>query len=69
MNVHIFQPQAALFSHSHKSIYVNRRIFPYSISIIALDCSVFCFKLCHQEGEVAPKLSVATIPQNTFYWV
>lgn len=49
-----------LFSHLHQSIYINRQIYPYNISIIALECSVFCFKLCYPQGNVAPRLSVAT---------
>jgi len=32
---------------SHQSIYINRLLLPYTISIIALDYSVFCFKLCY----------------------
>lgn len=67
MNVHIFQPQAALSSHSHQSIYINRQVFSYSTSIIALDCSVLCFKLCYRYRKVTPRLSVATTPQITFY--
>lgn len=60
---HFSAPSSFIFSFTSSHL----QLFPYSISITVLNCSVSCFKLCHQ-AKIPPRFSGATIPQITFHW-